>query len=377
MNNKIYLDNNATTALDPEVIKVMEADLRSPPSNPSSIHLFGRDAKNRLQDARQTISSFFQVKPKEILFTSGGTESMNTLLQGLIHPEKQPHVITSNIEHSCVEKTLHNLQKKGCRVSFLPAGLKGAVSPEQVQETITAETKYLVFSAANSETGVKHDIKALADIALQYNIPLIIDAIAHFGKDPFILHPGIAAAGFSAHKLHGPKGAGFMFLRSSLSTQFTPLLFGGGQEYGLRSGTENLTTILGLAKAVDQLAKHMPEACKRMKDLRDYFEKTIQDKLSFVQINGSQERVCNVSNLCFTGCDAETLSIQLDLHSIAASQGSACSSGSVEPSRVLTNMGLSQAHAKSSIRFSLSRLTTYEEIKTAASIVIALAQSLK
>ncbi len=377
MNNKIYLDNNATTALDPEVIKVMEEDLRAPPSNPSSIHSFGRDAKDKLQEARQSISSFLKVKPKEILFTSGGTESLNTLLQGLILPQKQPHVITSNIEHSCVEKTLRKLQEKGCRVSFLPAGLKGAVSPEQVLEALTNETKYLVFSAANSETGVKHDINAFADIALQYNIPLIVDAIAHFGKDPFTLHPGIAAAGFSAHKFHGPKGAGFMFLRSSLSAQFTPLLFGGGQEYGLRSGTENLTSILGLATAVDQLAKHAPEAYTRMKALRDYFENTIQHKLSFVQINGLQERVCNVSNLCFTGCDAETLCIQLDLHAIAASQGSACSSGSVEPSRVLTNMGLSQADAKSSIRFSLSRLTTKEEVETAASIVIALAQNLQ
>ncbi|MBX9923731.1 MAG: cysteine desulfurase [Rhabdochlamydiaceae bacterium] len=376
MKNKIYLDNNATTALDEQVLKVIEADLRAPPSNPSSIHFLGREAKDKLQMARQSLASFFHVKPQEILFTSGGTESMNSLLKGLIDPRKRPHILTSNIEHSCVEKTLKDLEKQGCSVTFLPAGLKGSVSLEQLQEAITPETKYLVFGAANSETGVTHDIKAFASFALSHNIPLIVDAIAHFGKEPFPLYPGIGAAGFSAHKFHGPKGAGFMFLRSPLRAHFTPLLLGGGQESGLRSGTENLTAILGLAEAVRQVEKHLPTASIHMQKLRDHFEKIIQEQLPFVQINGTNQRICNVSNLCFPGYDAETLCIQLDLHGIAASQGSACSSGSVEPSRVLTSMGLSQTLAKASLRFSLSRLTTQEEIETAASILVALVKKL-
>lgn len=376
MTNKIYLDNNATTSLDPEVIKVIQEDLTSPPSNPSSVHFLGKEAKNKLQTARSSIASFFQVKPQEILFTSGGTESMSTLLQGLIHPEKRPHILTSNIEHSCVEKTLLDLQQKGCKVSFLPAELKGAVCLDQIQEAITPETKFLVFGAANSETGVKHDLKAIASFAHAKNISLIVDAIGHFGKEQFFLYPGIAAAGFSAHKFHGPKGSGFMFLRSSLRSHFHPILLGGGQEYGLRSGTENLTAILGLAKAIAELDKHLPSASIRMQKLRDHFEKTIQKHLPFVQINGSHERICNVSNLCFPGIDAETLCIQLDLHAIAVSQGSACSSGGVEPSRILLNMGLSPSLAKASIRFTLSRQTTEEEIETVCSTLIALVKKL-
>jgi cysteine desulfurase len=376
MKNKIYLDNNATTALDPQVVKILETELRSPPSNPSSIHSFGREAKDKLQSARQSIANFFQVKPQEILFTSGGTESMNSLLRGLIDPARRPHIITSNIEHSCVEKTLQDLQEKGCRISFLPAESKGAVSCEQIQEAMTPETKYLVFGAANSETGVKHDIKAIANLALNHNTPLIVDAIGHFGKEPFPIYPGISGAGFSSHKFHGPKGSGFMFLRSTLKPRFSPLLLGGGQEYGLRSGTENLSAILGLAEAIVQVGKHLPSASLHMKKLRDDFEKIICDELPFVKINGTEERICNVSNLCFPGYDAETLCIQLDLHGIAASQGSACSSGSVEPSRVLTNMGLSQTLAKSSIRFSLSRMSTQEEMETAATILLGLVKKL-
>ena len=374
MTLKIYLDNNATTQLDPEVAAIILEDLKAPPSNPSSMHFFGKEAKAKLVKSREFIAKFFNVKAQEVLFTSCGTESMNLLLRGLIDPTFKPHILTSNIEHSCVEKTLLDLESKGCHVSFLPAHLKGFVSLEELKRAITPHTRFLVFGAANSETGVKHDLKAFSDLALEYNIPLIIDGVAQLGKEPFSFYPGMTGAGFSAHKFHGPKGIGFILLRSSQTHHLKPLLTGGGQEFGLRSGTENLTGILGLTEALKQVEKN--PSSDYIKSLRDLFEKNILKRLPFVQINGSGERLCNVSNLCFPGVDAETLLIQLDLHGIAASQGSACSSGALEPSRILTNMGLSQTLARSSIRFSLSRFTTKQEIDLTVDLLTVLVPKL-
>ncbi len=374
MTYRIYLDNNATTQLAPEVVSVMTQDLSSPPYNPSSVHFFGREAKAKLMQARDSIARFFRIRPQEILFTSGGTESMNFLIKGLIDPANSPHILTSNVEHSCVEKTLLHLQSKGCQVTFLPVGLKGFVSIEELRNAIQPNTKFLVFNAANSETGAKHDIEAFASLALEKGICLLVDAVAQLGKEPFPLYPGITGAGFSAHKIHGPKGVGFVICRPLKAPE--PLLLGGGQEYGLRSGTENVTGILGLAKALQLIEKEGSSYTKKMEQLRDLFEEKITSSLPQVKINGSLKRICNVSNLCFPGIDAETLLIQMDLQGIAASQGSACSSGALEPSRILLNMGLSPKEAKSSIRFSLSRYNSQEEIEIAAKVITSLVSKL-
>ncbi len=370
MDPRIYLDNNATTAIDPSVIKIMVEDLSSPPANPSSMHFYGQQAKNKLTKARQTLASYFKVKPTEIIFTSGGTESMNTLIRGFLTPItiNKSHIISSNVEHSSVEKTLLTLKEQGCEVTFLPIGLSGILSSETLENAITSHTKLLVFSAVNSETGIKQDLEKLSKIALKHAIPLVIDGVALLGKDPFEIPPGVTGIGFSAHKFHGPKGIGFFFLRSH--TKLLPNLAGGGQEYGLRSGTENLTGILGLAEAIALLKKELPEAHSRMKTLRDHFEQELSKNLPSLQIHGSSDRVCNVSNLAFPGVEAETLLIQLDLQGIAASHGSACSSGSLEPSRILTQMGFPLALVKSSVRFSLSRFTTKEEIDRTLDILI-------
>ena len=370
---KIYLDNNATTQLDPEVASILIHDLKSPPSNPSSMHSFGRDAKLKLLKARTFIADFFNVKPHEVIFTSSGTESMNLLLRGLINPSLSPHILTSNVEHSCVQKTLLDLEAKGCKVTFLPAGLKGAVSPEELKNAIAPDVKFLVFSSANSETGVKHNLEAFSTLALEHNIPLLIDGVATLGKEPFPFYPGILGAGFSAHKFHGPKGVGFVLMRSHSTFRLSPLITGGGQEFGLRSGTENLGGILGLEEALKQVQKNSHQ----MQTLRDRFEQKILERLPFVQVNGTAPRICNVSNLCFPGVDAETLLIQLDLHGVAASQGSACSSGALEPSRILLAMGLPQNLAKSSLRFSLSRFTTEEEIDATVELLASLVSKLK
>lgn len=360
MKSKVYLDSNATTQIDPRVVSIMIEDLSSFPANPSSQHSFGQKAKQKLLQAREKIANYCKVKPSEILFTSGGTESMNFLIKGLLNPLEKPHVITSNIEHACIQKTLQELENQGCEVSYLKAGLAGACSTDHIRTAIKSNTKLLVFSAVNSETGVKQNLKELSLLAEENKIPLVIDAVALLGKEHFTIPSGITGMAFSSHKCHGPKGVGFVFLRAK--TKIHPLLSGGGQEYGLRSGTENLTGILGCAKAIELLEQELPNATKQMENLRSHFEESLLQLFPFIQINGQKERICNVSNLAFPGINAETLLIQLDLQGILASQGSACSSGSLEPSRVLIEMGLSSLLAQSSVRFSFNRNTTFEDI---------------
>jgi cysteine desulfurase len=357
---RIYLDNNATTPLDPRVLEAMMADLGSIPANPSSIHSFGQEARQKLIAARHTIAEILRVKPGELIFTSGGTEALNTILRSI--PEG--HIITSDIEHSAIARTLATLKGP---ITYLPAGLYGAVLPESVKEAILPDTKLIVLSAVNNETGVKTDIKEIAKIAERANIPFLVDAVAWLGKERIALHPGVTAACFSGHKIHGPKGIGLLFARKSF--KFAPLLTGGPQEQNHRGGTENLAGILGLAKAIELLQTELPDKMFEMQRLRDYFETRLKELIPNIAINGEGPRICNTSNIAFPGSDAETLLIELDLLGLAASHGSACSAGALEPSRVLTNMGLPRDLVRSSLRFSLSRMTTQEEIDRSIDII--------
>lgn len=368
---RIYLDNNATTALDPRVFKAMLVDLQGPPANPSSVHWFGNQAKNLLQQARLSIASFFQAKPEEITFTSGGTESTNLFLRGL---EKKGHVISTKIEHSCIYKTLLTLEKEGLKVTYLPVGPWGAPLPEDLKAAIRPETTAIVLSAANNETGVRLDLETFAEIAQQNRIPLFIDAVSFIGKEPFSMHPGITAVSLSGHKFHAPKGIGALFLRSSLklSAQIT----GGEQEYQHRAGTENLSGILGLAKALEIVKAEQTQITQHLNDLRRHFEHGLQKELPIVMINGEGPRISNTSNLCFPGIDGETLLIQLDMAGIAVSHGSACASGALEPSRVLIQMGIPQKMARCSLRFSFSRMNTREEIDRVVEITSHIVQKL-
>jgi cysteine desulfurase len=350
MNKRIFLDNNSTTGVDPRVLEAMLPELSLAPNNPSSIHFFGQEAKNRLQKSRDTIATFLQVKPHEIIFTSSGTEAMNLLLRGMFADKASGHAISSNVEHACTYNTLLDLQKKGLEVSFLPAGLLGAVTPSQIRETIQPNTRFIALSAVNNETGVKHDVDAIGQIALEAAIPLFIDGVAWLGKELFKIHPGISAMAFSGHKIHGPKGSGFAFIRSPL--KLNPLLTGGKQEYSLRAGTENLPAIVGLAKAIEILQTELPTATQRMALLRDRLEAGLLIKANPTIVNGMGPRICNTSNVSFPRDLGEDLLIALDMAGIAVSHGSACSSGALEPSRILISMGLPPQIAKSAIRFS-------------------------
>ncbi len=375
MKKRIYLDNNATTGIDPRVLEAMLPELSTTPSNPSSIHHFGQKAKQRLQQCRETIAAFFKVKPLEVLFTSGGTEAMNLMLRGFFPKEASGHVITSNVEHACVYYTLKDLEKNGLNVSYLPAGLLGAVSPEQVRNAIRPDTRFIVLTAVNNETGIKHDLDPIGQTALEAGIPLIVDGVAWLGKELFDLHPGISGIAFSGHKFHAPKGVGFAIVRSSLKIH--PCITGGQQEYSLRAGTENLPGIVGLTKAVELLRIELPEATHRMALLRDRLEAGLMQRANPVIVNGMGKRICNTCNLSFPNDNGEDLLIALDMAGIAVSHGSACASGALEPSRVLTNMDLPPQIARSAIRFSLSRDTTLEEIDQTIEITAQIVSSLR
>lgn len=364
----IYLDNNATTPLSLSVKEAIRQEILLPQGNPSSVHALGQAAKSRLTKARRTIADYLKVKPHEILFTSGATEGMNLLMRGIC--QMGQHLITSSVEHPCTYETAKYLESTGVEVTYLPVGLQGSIDLEDLKMAIRPNTKLISLMSVNNETGVKNDIEAIAAIAEQRKILLVVDGVAHLGKEPFPIYKGITAACFSGHKIHAPAGIGFIFFRHN--TKLQPLLLGGVQEFQRRGGTENLLGAVAMAEAVRSLNEP-----HQMGKLRDRFEKALQTKLEGVFVNGTGDRICNTSNLRFTGVDGELLLTHLDMAGVAASHGSACSAGALELSRVLLNMGVLREDAASSIRFSLSRMTTEDEIERAVEIIVETVTNLR
>lgn len=370
MIQKIYLDNNATTEIDPHVKRAYFNAIENSLGNPSSLHFYGQEQKKLLTAARFGIAEHFSVKPSEVYFSSGATESVNMILRGILDLMPGSHVVSSSVEHSCVINTLDALQKKGIKTTFIEPGPMGAATPEAVLDAITPETKLIALMAANNETGVKTDIEAIAKIAHERGILFFVDGVVMLGKELFKMPEGVSAMSFSGHKFHAPKGVGFSLIRRSV--KFTPSITGGEQEFGKRGGTENVAGIVAMAEAIRQIEKHLPEAEERMRRHRDEFESKLLKAYPRAEINGKGPRVANTSNIAFPGIEGETLLMALSLNGIAASHGSACASGALEPSRILLGMGLKKEIAASSIRFSLSRFTTQEEIDLAVSTIAAL-----
>jgi len=360
MNSQIiYLDNNATTPLAKEVIETMMDVENQGPLNPSSSHSLGRKARAYLENSRQVVADFLNVDCKEIIFTSSGTEALNLLIRGLIDPQSNDTILSSTIEHSAVLNTLKDLEKKGCHLNLLAPGTFGAIKPEQVKEAINSDIKLVVLSWVNGETGAKTDIERIADICLDKNIPLVVDGVAIMGKELFTIPKGVKGMAFSAHKFHGPKGIGFAYVNKELA--ISPEITGGHQEYNLRAGTENVTNIVGMAKAIELLKALLPKASEHMTTLRDYFEKSLASKLS-IKVNCETQRICNVSNLYLEGKEAERLLFHLDKHNIMVSHGSACASFALQPSKVLKAMGYPKERVLCSLRFSFNRNNTLDQV---------------
>lgn len=361
---RIYLDNNATTRVAPEVLEAMLPCYGEVFGNPSSVHGYGQEAKEALDLAREQVADLLNSEPNEIVFTAGGTESDNLAIRGVMEaaPESARHLVTSQIEHHAVIHTCQNLEKRGVEVTYLPVGREGVVAPEQVARALRADTRLISIMVANNETGALQPVREIGEIAGERGVVFHSDAVQAAGKVPLdTAELGVDLLTISAHKLHGPKGVGALFVRKG--TRLRPLFYGGGHERNRRAGTENVPQIVGLGRAAELARNSMDRDGERIRELRDWFEQEVQRRIPEVSVNGrADSRLCNTSNLRFASAEAEGLIINLDLAGVACSTGSACSSGAIEPSHVLTAMGLSAAEAFECLRFSLSKDTCREDL---------------
>jgi len=362
---RIYLDYNATTPLDPRVFEAMLPYMKEEFGNPSSIHSFGRKGKAALDDSREQVAELIGALPKEVVFTSGGSESNNFAIKGVAFSlrEKGSHLITTKVEHASVIESFEFLKTLGFKVTYLGVDEYGLIDLEELKRSINDETILVSVMFANNETGVVMPIEEIAEIVKEKGIILHTDAVQAAGKIEIDLRKiPVDLLSLSAHKLYGPKGVGALFIREGV--KINPIIHGGGQERGRRSGTENVPGIVGLGKACEIAKEEMETENARVVELRDKLHRGILERIDGVKLNGHPEkRLANTLNLSFKGVDGESLVINLDLEGIAVSTGSACSEGNVDPSHVLLAMGMSRELATSSIRFSLGRFTKGEDIE--------------
>ncbi len=376
---RVYLDNNATTPLAPEVFEAMKPYLLEDFGNASSIHWFGQRAKNAVEKARQQVAKLINARASEVIFTSGGTESDNAAIFGIVRAARQaaPHVITTGIEHHAVLNTAQALEKQGVAVTYVGVGASGVVDPEEVRRAIRPETVLISVMHANNEIGTIQPLEDIGRIAREHDIYFHSDAVQSVGKIPVDVEKfGVDLLSLSAHKLNGPKGVGAMYIRKG--TILKPLIYGGHHERDRRPGTENVAGIVGLGRAAELAAAHLEGDAQRVAGLRDRLERGILDQVLHVSINGDPERrLPTTSNLCFEYVEGEGFVIAMDLRGIACSTGAACSSGSVEPSHVLSAIGRTPEQARGSIRLSLGRYTTSEDIDATLAILPAVVEQLR
>ncbi|MGB2692366.1 MAG: cysteine desulfurase family protein [Thermodesulfobacteriota bacterium] len=372
---KVYLDYNATTPIDPRVLEAMLPYLTENYGNPSSIHSFGRKGKEALDKAREQVANLISATPKEIIFTSGGSESANfaiksTALKGL--SENKNHLITTKVEHECVLETCMYLEKQGFQVTYLGVNSEGLIDLDELRDSISDETILVSCIHANNETGTISPIKEIAEIVKESGALFHTDAVQASGKIDIDLNEIPAdLLSISAHKFYGPKSVGALFVRDSLSQKISlpPLIHGGGQERGKRSGTENVPGIVGLGVASSIALEEMGKDQARIENLRDGLLECLKQNINDIKLNGSLDNMLgNTLNLSILGAEGESLAMNLDIEGIAVSTGSACSEGAVDPSHVLSAMGLTREEASSSVRISLGRFTQKEDIDNAASI---------
>ncbi len=361
---RIYLDHNATSPLDKRILEAMYPYLSEKFGNASSLHSFGQEARNAVEKARESVAALLNADPSEIIFTSGGTESDNMALKGYIwkNREKGNHIITSSIEHHAVLNPLKRLEKKGFKVTYLPVDGGGRVNPDDLKQAITADTILISIMMANNEVGVIEPIEELVKIAREKGIAFHTDAVQAVGKiEVDVKKLGVDFLSLSAHKIYGPKGVGVLYIRKG--ERIEPLITGGHHERNLRAGTENVPGIVGLGEAAKIAREERIEEAERISQLRDRLEKGIMENIPHVRINGDvNNRLPNTLNVSFEYVEGESIILNLDLQGIAVSSGSACTSGSLEPSHVLLAMGVPPVPAQGSVRFSLGKDNTEEEI---------------
>jgi cysteine desulfurase len=364
MTNVVYLDNNATTKVDPQVLEAMLPYFSEIYGNPSSMHSFGGEVGSQIRAAREHLARLVGASPEEIVFTSCGTESDSTAIRAAIesYPTKR-HLVTSRVEHPAVKNLFETLSKKGYRTTFVPVDGRGRLDLDYFYDSLGDDTAIVSLMWANNETGVIFPIEEISRKVKERGIVFHTDAVQAVGKIPINLgDTGVDMLSLSGHKIHAPKGIGALYIRRG--TKFAPFMIGGHQEKGRRGGTENTAAIIGLGKAAELAKQHLDAgAYRNVSDLRDRLENAILAGVPNTMVNGEREhRLPNTSSVAFEYVEGEAILLMLNEHGICASSGSACTSGSLEPSHVLRAMGVPFTAAHGSIRFSLSRYTTAKEI---------------
>ena len=361
---KVYLDHNATTPAHPEVVKAMLPYYEEVFGNASSIHQFGQQARKAIDKAREKVADFIGAKPEEIVFTSGGTEADNFAIKGVAYAneKKGNHIITSSIEHHAVLNPCKYLEKQGFQVTYIPVDRYGLFNPDEVKKAVTKETILITIMHANNEVGTIEPIAEIGKIAKEKGICLHTDAVQTVEKIPVNVDKlNVDLLSLSGHKIYGPKGIGALYIRKG--TRIQPLIQGGHHEKNRRAGTENVPAIVGLGKAIEIAKETMEGESIRLTNLRNKLCSGIGEKIDHVHLNGHPgKRLPNTLNMSFEFIEGESIILSLDMKGIAVSSGSACTSGSLEPSHVLKAMGVDPAIAQGSIRFSLGKDNTEEDI---------------
>lgn len=365
MDSLIYFDNNATTPLLPEVFEAMRPYLCELYGNPSSIHRFGSQVAQKIQQAREQVTALIGAgDPIEIIFTSSGTEGDNAAIRGVLegNPEKR-HIVTTRVEHPAVLGLCQHLEKKGYRVTWLSVDRDGMLDLDQLRASLADDTALVTVMYANNETGVLFPVDAIGEIARSRGIPFHVDAVQVAGKIPLnVKGSPIDLLTISAHKFHGPKGVGALYVKRGIT--FRPFILGGHQERNRRAGTENVAGIVGMGQAAGAALKHMGEDDRRVRELRNQLEESLLQSCPGSRVNGhGEKRLPNTLNISFRFLEGEAILVLLDQFGICASTGSACTAGSTEPSHVLRAMGVPPDWIQGAVRFSLSRFNTEEQVR--------------
>jgi len=379
--NRIYLDHNATTAVDPAVLDAMLPYFSAEFGNASSIHTPGQRARAAVETAREQVAALVNARPQEIIFTSGGTESDNHAIfgvaQALLPVRAGTHIITTTIEHEAVLNACQALETQGVAVTYLPVNRDGLIDLDELRRALRPETVLITVMHANNELGVIQPLAEIGRIAAEADVYFHTDAVQSAGKVPVDVKTlQLDLLSISGHKFYAPKGVGVLFIKSG--TRLRQLLYGGHHQRGFRPGTENVAGIVGLGKAAELARLSLEKDAARVSHLRDTLERGILARVHDSRVNSANApRTPNTSNVLFTGLEGEALVIALDLKGLACSTGAACSSGAVEPSHVLTAIGLTPSDARASIRFSLGRHTTESEITIALELIPAAVAQLR
>ena len=374
-----YFDNAATTNVRKEVLDEMLPYLKDEFGNPSSLYSIGRSAKRGIEKARRQVAELINCNPEEIYFTSCGSESDNTAIKGIAaaYRKRGRHIITSKIEHPAVLHTCQVLEKQGFRVTYLNVTKNGMINMEQLRKSISMDTILISIMAANNEIGTIQPIEEISKIAKMYNIIFHTDAVQACGNMHIdVKKMGIDALSLSGHKINAPKGVGALYIKSGI--EFEKFIDGGHQENNKRAGTENVTQIVGLGKACEIARENLDNHMKYLQELRDYYINEIETRIQNVKLNGDRKmRLPGNANFSFKGVSGETLLLKLDEREMCASTGSACSSGSLEPSHVLTAIGLSKEDANSSLRTTFGEINTKEDVKELADSLVEIVEDLR